>query len=123
MVVGHYGYGGVKAALDGVRLGLIDNWLRHVVDARDKYELELNNTSCAQQKFDRLCEINVIEQVKNVCQTNIVMDAWERNQELEIHGWIYGLADGHIRDLETSISGANNVAKIYNSAIQGVFSR
>ncbi|AIY64008.1 carbonate dehydratase [Pseudoalteromonas piratica] len=123
MVVGHYGCGGVKAALDGVRLGLIDNWLRHVVDARDKYELELNNTSCAQQKFDRLCEINVIEQVKNVCQTNIVMDAWERNQELEVHGWIYGLADGHIRDLETSISGANNVAKIYNSAIQGVFSR
>jgi len=123
MVVGHYGCGGVKAALDGVRLGLIDNWLRHVVDARDKYELELNNTSCVQQKFDRLCEINVIEQVKNVCQTNIVMDAWERNQELEVHGWIYGLADGHIRDLETSISGANNVAKIYNSAIQGVFSR
>lgn len=123
MVVGHYGCGGVKAALDGVRLGLIDNWLRHVVDARDKYEVELNSSVSEQQKFDRLCEINVIEQVKNVCQTNIVMDAWERGQELEVHGWIYGLADGHIRDLETSINGANNVAKIYNSAVQGVFSR
>ncbi|MDE3271497.1 carbonate dehydratase [Pseudoalteromonas sp. G4] len=123
MVVGHYGCGGVKAALDGVRLGLIDNWLRHVVDARDKYEVELNSSASEQQKFDRLCEINVIEQVKNVCQTNIVMDAWERGQELEVHGWIYGLADGHIRDLETSINGANNVAKIYNSAVQGVFSR
>jgi carbonic anhydrase len=123
MVVGHYGCGGVKAALDGVRLGLIDNWLRHVVDARDKYELELSSSAGEQQKFDRLCEINVIEQVKNVCQTNIVMDAWERGQELEVHGWIYGLADGHIRDLETSINGANNVAKIYNSAVQGVFSR
>ncbi|MFY8351521.1 carbonate dehydratase [Pseudoalteromonas sp. SSM20] len=123
MVVGHYGCGGVKAALDGVRLGLIDNWLRHVVDARDKYEVELNSSASEQQKFDRLCEINVIEQVKNVCQTNIVMDAWERGQALEVHGWIYGLADGHIRDLETSINGANNVAKIYNSAVQGVFSR
>lgn len=123
MVVGHYGCGGVKAALDGVRLGLIDNWLRHVVDARDKYEVELNSSVSEQKKFDRLCEINVIEQVKNVCQTNIVMDAWERGQELEVHGWIYGLADGHIRDLETSINGANNVAKIYNSAVQGVFSR
>lgn len=123
MVVGHYGCGGVKAALDGVRLGLIDNWLRHVVDARDKYEVELSSSAGEQQKFDRLCEINVIEQVKNVCQTNIVMDAWERGQELEVHGWIYGLADGHIRDLETSINGANNVAKIYNSAVQGVFSR
>ncbi|WP_372768405.1 carbonate dehydratase [Pseudoalteromonas sp.] len=123
MVVGHYGCGGVKAALDGVRLGLIDNWLRHVVDARDKYEVELNSSASEQQKFDRLCEINVIEQVKNVCQTNIVMDAWERGQELEVHGWIYGLADGHIRDLETSINGAKHVAKIYNSAVQGVFSR
>jgi len=71
MVVGHYGCGGVKAALDGVRLGLIDNWLRHVVDARDKYELELNNISCAQQKFDRLCEINVIEKLK-MCAKQIL---------------------------------------------------
>lgn len=123
MVVGHYGCGGVKAALDGIRLGLIDNWLRHVVDARDKYETQLSSSVSAQQKFDRLCEINVIEQVKNVCQTNIVMDAWERGQALEVHGWIYGLADGHIRDLETSINGANDVAKIYNNAVQGVFSR
>ncbi|MCF6456525.1 carbonate dehydratase [Pseudoalteromonas sp. MMG024] len=123
MVVGHYGCGGVKAALDGIRLGLIDNWLRHVVDARDKYETQLSSSVSVQQKFDRLCEINVIEQVKNVCQTNIVMDAWERGQALEVHGWIYGLADGHIRDLETSINGANDVAKIYNNAVQGVFSR
>lgn len=123
MVVGHYGCGGVKAALDGIRLGLIDNWLRHVVDARDKYETELSSSVSEQQKFDRLCEINVIEQVKNVCQTNIVMDAWERGQALEVHGWIYGLADGHIRDLETSINGASDVAKIYNNAVQGVFSR
>ena len=121
MVVGHYGCGGVKAALDGIRLGLIDNWLRHVVDARDKYETELSSSVSEQQKFDRLCEINVIEQVKNVCQTNIVMDAWERGQALEVHGWIYGLADGHIRDLETSIDSANTITQVYNAAIQGVF--
>lgn len=121
MVVGHYGCGGVKAALDGVRLGLIDNWLCHLVDAKEKYLGELASLANNEERFARLCEINVIEQVKNVCQTNIVQDAWERGQSLTVHGWIYGLANGRLKDLDTSINAREQVRKVYSNAINELF--
>ncbi len=123
MVVGHYGCGGVKAALDGARYGLIDNWLRHLVDVKEKYETQLNNVSEYNQRFDALCELNVIEQVRNVCQTSIVLDAWQREQCLSIHGWVYGLSDGLITQLSESVNCHENLAEHYNQATQRVFSR
>ncbi len=121
MVVGHYGCGGVKAALDGVRLGLIDNWLRHVVDAKEKFKPELDAISSYDERFARLCEVNVIEQVKNVCQTNIVLDAWEKEQDVTVHGWIYGLEDGRLRDLATSVGVQNDSVQVYQNAIKQLF--
>src|SRR5215217_5267826 len=97
IVCGHYGCSGVGAALRGDRLGLSDNWLRHVADVRQKHQAILDR--CASGAADRLCELNVIEQVANICNTSIVRDAWDRGQEISIHGWIYGLQDGHINDL------------------------
>ena len=117
IVCGHYGCGGVKAALHNSRLGLIDNWLRHVRDVRDKHEMFIDGLTDESQRLDRLCELNVIEQVVNVCQTTIVQDAWEQNQELTVHGWIYGLTDGLIRDLNVSISNQKEFAAIYRDAI------
>jgi carbonic anhydrase len=102
IVCGHYGCGGVKAALDGSRHGLIDNWLRHVVDVAEKHEDVLTGLADNDARFDRLCEPNVIEQVANVCETTIVTDAWARGQELTIHGLVYGLEDGLLRDLGVS---------------------
>lgn len=121
MVVGHYGCGGVKAALDGVRLGLIDNWLRHVVDAKEKFKPELDAISSYDERFARLCEVNVIEQVKNVCQTNIVLDAWEKEQDVTVHGWVYGLEDGRLRDLATSVGVQNDSVQVYQNAIKQLF--
>ena len=103
MVVGHYGCGGVRAAWYGDRVGLVDNWLHHVHDVRDKYLEKLMNATPADRRTDRLCELNVIEQVANVCQTTIVRDAWERGQELNIHGWVYSLQDGLLRDMGVTI--------------------
>jgi len=104
IVCGHLGCGGVAAALQGSRHGLIDNWLRHVMDVGEKYADELTSLPPA-QRLDRLCELNVVEQVANVCRTTIVEDAWSRNQELEVHGLVYGLRDGLLRDLGVSVSG------------------
>jgi carbonic anhydrase len=119
IVVGHYGCGGVKAALQKKRLGLVDNWLRHVQDVHAKHrELVAGLDPVAQE--DRLCELNVIEQVANVCQTSIVLDAWERGQDLTVHGWIYGLKDGLIRDLRTSASGPAEVAPAYKEALESL---
>jgi carbonic anhydrase len=117
IVCGHYGCGGVNAALHNSRLGLIDNWLRHVRDVRDKHETLLANVSDESLRVKRLCELNVIEQVANVCQTTIVQDAWQRSQGLTVHGWIYGLDDGVIHDLNTSISGQDEFAAISRAAI------
>lgn len=116
IVCGHYGCGGVQAALDNSRLGLIDNWLRHVQDVRQKHAPLLDGVPEA-QRADKLCELNVIEQVNNVCQTTIVQGAWERGQDLAVHGWIYGLSDGIIRDLNVSTSNQNELATSYNKAI------
>jgi carbonic anhydrase len=116
LVVGHYGCGGVQAALEQRRLGLIDNWLRHIQDVRLKHFGLIERTPEA-QRHDRLCELNVIEQVVNVCQTTIVQDAWARGQDLSVHGWVYSLADGRIRDLGITVSEAGEVAARYDAAI------
>ena len=103
IVCGHYGCGGVAAALEGHRHGLIDNWLRHVVDVAEKHGAELGELS-GEDRLDRLCELNVVEQVVNVCQTTVAEDAWARGQELTVHGLVYGLDDGLLRDLGVSIA-------------------
>ena len=103
IVCGHYGCGGVKAALEGSRHGLVDNWLRHVMDACEKHADEIASLP-EERRLDRLCELNVVEQVLNVCQTTIVEDVWARGQELTVHGLVYGLRDGLLRDLGVSTS-------------------
>ena len=103
IVCGHHGCGGVKAAMDNLQLGLIDNWLRHVQDVMDEHKDELAMIEDESQRLDRLCELNVVEQVMSVARTTIVQSAWTRGQELAIHGWIYGLQDGLLRDLGVSI--------------------
>ena len=106
IVCGHYGCSGVHAALYRQRLGLVDNWLRHVQDVRQKHQGQLAELADGTERFDRLCELNVIEGVSNVCQTTIVREAWERGQDLAVHGWIDGLKDGLLRDLDVAVSGS-----------------
>ena len=118
IVCGHYGCSGVRAALQGAKLGLSDNWLRNVQDVRLKHEARLASSGDEQDRLDQLCELNVIEQVVNVCQTTIVQDAWERGQELFVHGWIYGLNDGRLRDLEMSIARPSELAAAYAGALR-----
>jgi carbonic anhydrase len=103
IVCGHYGCGGVKAAMDNLHLGLIDNWLRHVQDVMHTHNQELAVIVDDTARLDRLCELNVGEQVMNVSKTTIVQNAWNRGQELTIHGWIYGISDGLLRDLDISV--------------------
>jgi carbonic anhydrase len=104
IVCGHYGCGGVLAALRDVKLGLIDNWLRHVQDVRWKHQAQLDSLATEAQRHHRLCELNVIEQVVNVSQTTVVRDAWARGQALAVHGWVYDLHDGLIRDLGACVT-------------------
>jgi carbonic anhydrase len=111
IVCGHHGCGGVKAAMDNLQFGLIDNWLRHVQDVLHTHQNALARIEDETKRFDRLCELNVIEQVINVSRTTIVQNAWERGQELVVHGWIYGLEDGLLRDLEVSIDTAEELTK------------
>ncbi|HEX5802829.1 MAG TPA: carbonate dehydratase [Azospira sp.] len=117
LVVGHYGCGGVKAAHQNLRLGLVDNWLRHIQDVKQKHAGRLADIADEKALIDRLCELNVVEQVLNVCQTTVVQEAWNRGQELSIHGWIFGLTDGLVRDLEISIAAPGNVQAIYEKAL------
>ena len=109
IVCGHYGCGGVKAAFDDTRLGLIDNWLRHIQDLIHKYRNELEHEPTYEARMDKLCMINVIEQVVSVGETTIVQDAWERGQELAVHGLIYTIADGIYRDLDVTV---DNLARL-----------
>lgn len=109
IVCGHYGCGGVIAALDDKRHGLIDNWLRHIQDTATLYAKSLEQITDESKKADKLCELNVIEQVTNVGETTIVLDAWERGQNLTVHGWIYSLKDGIIKDLDVSIESENDL--------------
>ena len=106
MVVGHYGCGGVKAAMGKTRLGLIDNWLGHIRDIRRLHSEELSKLE-GKEQFDRLCELNVIEQVGNVSSTNIVQDAWSRGQNVSVHGWIYGIDNGLLSDLDVTVDNEN----------------
>jgi carbonic anhydrase len=117
IVCGHYNCSGVQAALRRDRLGLSDNWLRHVEDVRQKHQKFLAGASSEAQAHDRLCELNVIEQVANVCQTTIARDAWERGQDLTVHGWIYGLQDGLLRDLNVTVTSPNEATAAYHAAI------
>jgi carbonic anhydrase len=117
IVCGHYGCSGVQAAYMGNRLGLSDNWLRHLQDVRQKHQSVLERIPDEARARDRLCELNVIEQVWNVCHTTIARDAWERGQELSVHGWIYGVQDGYLRDLEVTITSFKEAATIYKRAI------
>jgi len=117
IVCGHYGCSGVQAALRRVRLGLSDNWLRNVEDVREKHHVLLERIRDDKQAHDRLCELNVIEQVFNVCQTSIARDAWEHGQELAVHGWIYGLHDGLLRDLNITVTDFHEALKIYQDAV------
>jgi carbonic anhydrase len=110
IVVGHYGCGGVRAALGTQKLGLIDNWLRHVQDVTMKYTDHLACFRDEPARVDRLCELNVIVQTINAAQTTIVQAAWERGQDLAIHGWVYGLQDGLVRHLDISLSNADELA-------------
>ena len=116
IVCGHYGCGGVRAALENSSLGLIDNWLRHVQDVRQKHDALLAQVSEG-ERLNKLCELNVIEQVSNLCQTTIVQSAWQRGQELFVHGWIYGLSDGLIRDLDVSIDSQLRLAAKQKEAL------
>jgi carbonic anhydrase len=109
IVCGHYGCGGVIAALDNKRHGLIDNWLRHIQDTANLYARRLEKIDDENKKMDKLCELNVIEQVINVGETTILLDAWDRGQNLTVHGWVYGLKDGIIKDLDVSIGSENDL--------------
>lgn len=112
IVCGHYGCGGVQAALRGNRLGLIDNWLRHVQDVMEKYEDDLAPLSGEEQRLDRLCELNVMEQAFNVGRTTIVEEAWKQGKNLTIHGWLYNLGDGLLRDLKIDASSQEDLARL-----------
>jgi len=117
IVCGHYGCSGVRAALRCDRIGLADNWLRYVQDVAEKHRGCVHSVTGEQTRTNRLCELNVLEQVSNVCQTTIARDAWERGQALTIHGWIYGLKDGHIRNLGMSVSAAPELEPQYKAAL------
>ena len=117
IVCGHYGCGGVLSALRDDKLGLVDNWLRHVQDVRSKHQIQLARLGSEAQRHDRLCELNVIEQVVNVSQTTIVREAWARGQALAVHGWIYKLADGLLRDLSMCVTSEAELTTRYESAL------
>ena len=117
MVVGHYGCGGVLATLRGTRVGLADNWLRHVHDVMIRHRKRLDHLSMAERE-DVLCEMNVIEQVGNVALTNVIQDAWARGQKITVHGWCYGLKDGLVKDLGVSMSNPAEVMAMFRTALK-----
>ena len=117
IVCGHYGCSGVSVALQNQRVGLADNWLRHVQDVHSKHEARVASLSSLPQRIDRMCELNVLEQVLNVSQTTVVRDAWDRGQGLTVHGWVYGLKDGLVRDLGTSVANAGEAVGAYQAAL------
>ncbi|MGB8329428.1 MAG: carbonate dehydratase [Polyangiales bacterium] len=115
IVCGHYGCGGVRAALENSRLGLIDNWIRNIKDVYDQHQAELSDADLSSKaRFDRLCELNVSTQVANLCYTTIVQDAWSRGDNLSIHGWIYGLHDGLLKDLGLCVTALEQLPAIYH---------
>jgi len=119
MVVGHYGCSGVQAALEGARIGLADNWLRHIQDVRDRHRALLDAIP-EHARHDALVELNVIEQVVNVSQSTVLQDAWSRGQTVTLHGWVYGVHDGLLQDLAMSVNNAEGLAGLYREAIARV---
>jgi carbonic anhydrase len=119
MVVGHYGCSGVQAALEGARIGLADNWLRHVQDVRDRHR-DVLELIPERGRANALCELNVIEQVVNVAQTTVLKDAWSRGQKVTLHGWVYGLHDGLLHDLHMTVKDTDNLNALYREALSGV---
>lgn len=120
LVVGHYGCGGVHAALHRKRVGLADNWIRHVSDVADKHDASLSTFEDQELQLDRLCELNVLEQVVKVCQTTIVRDAWIRGQSLAVHGWVYTLRDGRVHDLGINVDAIDRLAAEYPPALDRI---
>ena len=117
IVVGHYGCSGVKAAMNNQRIGIADNWLRHVQDVRNLHRDWLYQLPAGPARLDALCELNVLEQSLNVCQTTVVQDAWARGQEVVVHGWVYGLHDGHIKDMRMTVEHPDALAAAYAEAL------
>jgi carbonic anhydrase len=117
IVVGHYGCSGIEAAMNNARIGIADNWIRHIKDVHDKHNRELKHIQDDHARLDRLCELNVLEQVVNIGQTNIVQDAWSMGQDIAIHGCIYSLRDGVLRDLDTTVTDTNELNKRYKQLL------
>lgn len=113
IVCGHYGCGGINAAMNKQRIGLVDNWLRNIKDVYAMHRTEIEALPTEAERQNRMCELNVVEQVRNVCHTSVVQEAWERGQELTVHGWVYSLRNGRIKDLRVSHSSAEQIDNIY----------
>jgi len=122
IIVGHSGCGGVTAALADIRVGLADNWIRHVQDVRNRHRAWLDGVP-EERRVDALCELNVIEQALNACQTTVVQDAWARGQELVVHGWFYGLGNGLLQDLKITVASPAQMNETYERAIAAVQAR
>jgi carbonic anhydrase len=116
MVVGHYGCSGVQAALEGARIGLADNWIRHIQDVRDRHQALLEVLPVA-ERAHALCDLNVVEQVINICVSGVMLDAWRRGQAVHIHGWAFGVHDGLINDLEMSVDSSEALELRYREAL------
>jgi carbonic anhydrase len=122
MVVGHYGCAGVMAALHGARIGLADNWIRHIQDVRDRHRGILDNIA-PEKRADALVDLNVIEQVVNVCVSTVMVDAWAKNQKVTIHGWAFGVDNGLLQDLRMTVSSSESIETAYRSAVQSVIEK
>jgi carbonic anhydrase len=120
IVCGHYGCSGVRAAFDDARLGIVDNWIRPLRDLAERHRAVLATQPVAAKRVDRLCELNVVEQVRNVCFSTAVQDAWRAGRPLAVHGWIYGLEDGLIRDMSVTVGSAHEVESVYRSGQVGM---
>ena len=119
MVVGHYGCGGVMAALRADRIGLADNWIRHIQDVRDRHRGILENMA-PDRRADTLVDLNVIEQVVNLCVSTVMVDAWAKNQKVSIHGWAFGVHDGLLQDLGMTVNSTDSIEPVYRAAVEGV---
>ncbi len=123
IVVGHYGCSGVRAAMDNRRIGIADNWLRHVQDVRRRHQVWLDGIEDHGARLEAMCELNVLEQALNVCQTTVVQSAWERGQSVIVHGWVYGLHNGLIKDLSMTVQAADDVQAAFNLALAAMKQR
>jgi carbonic anhydrase len=119
MIVGHYGCGGVLAALHGERIGLADNWIRHIQDVRDRHRGILENIA-PEKRADALVDLNVIEQVVNLCVSTVMVDAWAKHQHVTIHGWAFGVNDGLLQDLGMTVTSTDSIEPVYRAAVEGV---